>query len=197
MNKKKDKVKTLHAYRHPPIANPHGLCYGRYDIPLAEDWQQAMAGSRPSGLPQMPCLSSPASRALRYAEWLWPLRPICIEPRLRELDFGAWEGRPWSAIAPVQVDHWHKDLWRHSAPGGESVQQMSARLDSLLKELSMSPEPELCLVSHHGVLKLLIGKARKLSVTELLAVSVPFGARVSFRLLGDTLSLSETAASMG
>lgn len=189
MSKEEFRVKTLHVYRHPPIANPAGLCYGRYDIPLAKDWQQAVAKTRPSGDPRSPCLSSPASRALTYAQWLWPQRPICIEPRLQELDFGAWEGRPWSAIAPSQVDHWQQDLWRHSAPGGESIQQMSARLDRLLIELSLTSAhaPELCLVSHHGVLKLLIGKARQLSVTELLDVSVPFGARVSFRLTGSTL----------
>lgn len=178
---------TIHAYRHPAIANPEGLCYGRYDIPLAADWQQQLASTPPSARSKktVRCYSSPATRALTYAFWLWPSCTICVEPRLQELDFGVWEGRPWTAIAHEEVNHWQRDLWRHSAPEGESVKAMSQRLDDFLAALTAEmaeKEQAVQLVTHHGVLKLMIAKAKGLSLDELMAVSVPFGQKVSFRL---------------
>lgn len=178
---------TIHAYRHPAIANPDGLCYGRYDIPLAKGWQRDLNGS--AHIEHAHCFCSPATRAVTYANWLWPDRHICLEPRLQELCFGTWEGRPWTAIAHAEVNHWQQDLWRHSAPGGESVMAMSQRLQGFLTELAAGPAQAVQLVTHHGVLKLMIGLAKGLAVEELMAVTVPFGAGVSFSLSGGALRL--------
>lgn len=190
---------TIHAYRHPPIANPTGICYGRHDIALAADWQDAARaqGLSPASFasPRQEhplCFSSPASRALRLATWLWPTQAVCIDDRLHELDFGAWEGRPWSEISPQEVEHWQQDLWRHSAPSGESVEAMNQRVEAFLHDLQQSSKPcakTVLLVTHHGILKLLMGKALSLTIQQLLDVSVPFATKVSFQLSDDGRTL--------
>lgn len=195
---------VIQAYRHPPIHNPEQLCYGRFDIPLATDWQQSMrsAGLRQSDTEAL-IFTSPASRASSFAAWLWPRRIACVSPALSEMDFGRWEGRPWSTIAPSEVCHWQDDLWRHSAPEGESAQQVRARVEGFLRSLrpltaSLShgsrleakPKPSVRLVTHHGILKTLVACAQGLSVEEMLAVKIPFGQSITLTWDHDQQALS-------
>jgi probable phosphoglycerate mutase len=60
-----------------------------------------------------------------------------VEGRLREIDFGQWEGLTGDEIAERFGDAIHR--WRfgqYAAPGGESFPDVGARLDSLLVDLA-------------------------------------------------------------
>jgi probable phosphoglycerate mutase len=59
------------------------------------------------------------------------------DARLRELDFGEWEGLTAHEIAERSGDAIHR--WRFgelAAPGGESLPDVGARLDGLIRELA-------------------------------------------------------------
>ena len=43
------------------------------------------------------------------------------------MDFGAWEGRPWDAIARAELDAWAADFMDARPHGGESVAMLAAR----------------------------------------------------------------------
>ena len=63
------------------------------------------------------------------------IEPHVKEPRLLEINFGAWEGATREDIsqtikAPVQGSNWF-----FKSPGGESFQMISTRFMSFLKEL--------------------------------------------------------------
>lgn len=60
-----------------------------------------------------------------------------VEDRLKEIDFGQWEGLTGDQIAERFGDAIHR--WRfgqYAAPGGESFPDVGARLDSLLVDLA-------------------------------------------------------------
>ena len=84
-------------------------------------------------------LSSPMTRAGDTAAALSRRLGVSVEveDRLKEIDFGEWEGLTGDEIAERFGDAIHR--WRfgqYAAPGGESFPDVGARLDSLLVDLA-------------------------------------------------------------
>jgi broad specificity phosphatase PhoE len=76
-------------------------------------------------------------------------------PALDELDFGAWTGRSFEALAGDP--DWRLFNERRSlaaAPGGERILDVQARIVALMVELAGShPDASLALVSHGDVIR--------------------------------------------
>src|SRR5579864_9031900 len=96
--------------RHMAVDVPPGTCYGRMDMPL-----------RPDALEHVPSLAaeicargiarvwtSPAVRCRILADAIATLAGTspAIDPRLQELDFGAWEGVAWDTVPRSELDRW-------------------------------------------------------------------------------------------
>ena len=86
-------------------------------------------------------ITSPLFRARETAEVLAPGPRLEADPRLREMDYGAWEGRTYAEIE--QADGVFRREWelapdRLACPGGESgndvAERVRAFLDDLLEE---------------------------------------------------------------
>jgi alpha-ribazole phosphatase len=157
--------------RHPaPLIAP-GLCYGRLDIGAQANIRQiatdpAFAGARV-------VWTSPALRCRGVAEAIAksltvPLRP---DGRLLELDFGAWEGQPWSAIGRDELDRWAADPVGFAPPKGESGAALIARVTAFRAAL----DQDCVVVSHGGPLKVLQALLRHQTI-DLLAPPPPIGS---------------------
>ena len=99
--------------------------------------------------------ASPLTRARetielsRVAMGLSPL-PYGIDPRLKELSFGSWEGMTWAQVwakDPTAAEAREADKWRFAPPGGESYAMLADRVEPWLAELT----GETFLVAHGGV----------------------------------------------
>lgn len=163
----------LHLIRHPkPLIEP-GICYGQLDIP-AENPEPLVAGLCQQLPPDIPVWTSPLLRCRTLAEALHPA-PQCDE-RLMEMNFGEWEGRPWDEVPRAELDAWAADVMTYAPPGGESAQQVLARtLDFLLE----NPSPEIAVVTHAGVIRLLLSFHNKQSVNVFFERSIPYGGLIS------------------
>jgi broad specificity phosphatase PhoE len=96
-----------------------------------------------------------------------------LEPRVRELEFGIWEGKPfWELKAsPVYpADPENRYFWR--AKGGESYEDGVARVNQWRAELT---KPTL-VVSHGAVGRCLMGATAGLGPRELVMLRTPQGA---------------------
>lgn len=51
-----------------------------------------------------------------------------IDADLLELDFGAWDGLHWTAIAHAEVAAWEADFTHYRPGGGESLESLMARV---------------------------------------------------------------------
>lgn len=100
---------SLHLWRHPRAIGVEGRCIGRTDVAVDARKAKRLARriqriARAEGLPRI-VITSRLRRCADGGRWLrrwgWEHR---IDPALGELDFGAWEGRCWSAIDRVEVD---------------------------------------------------------------------------------------------
>jgi probable phosphoglycerate mutase len=76
-------------------------------------------------------LSSPRVRARRTAE-LAGFTDIDLDEDLTEWDYGDYEGRTTPDIRE-EVPAW--TVWSHPSPGGESAEQVSARLDRVVAKV--------------------------------------------------------------
>ena len=72
--------------------------------------------------------------------------PIISDPRLRECACGSYDGAPWVEFEAVQHDHIHK-AW----PGGESYQDVQARMEGFLADLKkMHDGDSIAIVAHQA-----------------------------------------------
>lgn len=162
----------LHLIRHPePLIEP-GICYGRLDI-LAKNVKTAAERLRAELPPDLPVWSSPLRRCRELAELLHPT-PV-FDRRLAEMDFGRWEGRLWDSIPRAELDAWAADIAGYAPPGGESPRQLQRRALEFVSELSV---PEAVLVTHAGVIRMLLAAQRNLPVDQWLEQPVAYAARV-------------------
>lgn len=165
--------------RHAPLPDLAGVCYGRLDPAPGVLEASGLARLRAEIAPLIddaPCLSSPARRCRELAAALHPAPRL--DPRLLELDFGAWEGRAWEDLPREELDAWAADPL-HYAPGrGESVAAMRRRVlawrDELRDELRQSGASTALCVTHAGVIKLLLAAARGLAPADWLGLAVPY-----------------------
>lgn len=137
--------------RHPPVAVQPGTCYGRLDLGCAPEAGAAVGGLLTTLPPVRAVLSSPARRCRMLADAIATRNGIGVETddRLHELDFGAWEGRPWAAIDRAESDPWAADPLAVSPPGGETFASLIARVRAALEGVP----PGAAVVTHAGVIR--------------------------------------------
>lgn len=151
--------------RHAQVLAAPGLCYGASDLladaaatktaaqALSAQWA---GGGGPSGAGRLPVWVSPLRRCVQLAQALQGLHPELrwrSDARLRELDFGRWEGRPWDAIGRAEFDRWMDDFG-HACPGGdgESVAALMARVGQAWDAWQASGRDALW-ITHAGVMR--------------------------------------------
>jgi alpha-ribazole phosphatase len=123
---------TLWLVRHAqPLVEP-GICYGALDVAADAQATQQAAEKLAAALPQgFSVASSPLQRCELLTLTLSALRPDLVpifDLRLREMDFGRWEGQRWDAIGQPALEAWTADFARHRPGGGESVQLFMQRV---------------------------------------------------------------------
>lgn len=166
----------LHLVRHPRPQVAPETCYGRLDVPAVD--VAATAASLRERLPAgLPVWSSPLRRCLALAECLHP-QPR-IDPRLAEIDFGDWEGKTWREIGAAPLDLWAADVAGFAPPGGESARALQARALAFVADL---PADDAVLVTHAGVMRVLVAHWLGLEPAGWLKVRPPFGGLVRVRL---------------
>lgn len=134
--------------RHPAVA-AGGRCYGRTDLPVADPGSVAPLAARLAALGGT-VWTSPAARCRMVAA---AVGAHVVDPRLQELDFGAWEGVPWDDVPRAALDAWAADPWGFAPPGGESGSDLVARVTGFARAL---PPGDHVVVTHGGPLKVLV-----------------------------------------
>ncbi len=166
--------------RHTTPNRHQGLCYGRLDLDLADSFV-AEAQKASAALGKVTAIySSPLSRCMRLAEFIAEQHglSVMVEPRLTEMDFGRWEGLPWSDLPREELDAWAKDFMYARPHGGESVAMLRERVLSVFDEISKarSLDAVLC-VTHSGVIRAAMARGDQSADYDL---TVAFGGSVAW-----------------
>ncbi len=125
--------------RHPQPLVDRGICYGATDFPADTQATAAHASRLAEVLPpRVRVFSSPLQRCESLAMALCRLRSDLAyecDERLRELDFGSWEGRRWCDIRQDEFEAWMENFAEHAVGGGESVQALMIRVALALESM--------------------------------------------------------------
>ena len=133
------------------------------DLPLTPEGEEVARGlrSRLADVDFDLVLTSPLQRARRTAELVGHAEAE-VDPDLTEWDYGEYEGRT-SAEIREDVPDW--TIWTHPVPGGETAEQVTARLDRVVDRLR--DVPDRALVFGHGhALRALTARWLGLPVTD-------------------------------
>lgn len=168
----------------------NGVLRGRRDDPLNDEgWQQmrtavsthrvAQANTGCTGWKTI--ISSPLIRCAAFAHELAQTcdLPLQIDERLIELDFGAWEGCSLNALMQQPDDRetlrlFWENPWRHPPPQGETLAAFEARIRTFWHGVvDHASEHNTLVITHGGVIRLLLCAARQLPRSQLLQIEVP------------------------
>lgn len=166
---------TLLRHTRPDVGP--GLCYGVSDLTLAASFPDEAEALIP-GLPVAHrIVTSPLFRCRVLAERLsvhFGCR-VTEDVRFREMDFGNWEGRPWSDIPRAEIDAWAADFLHARPHGGESVAMLRERTCEAL-EAHSDRDVHTLIVTHAGVIKAALAADE---TAESHAASIGFGGFVT------------------
>ncbi|SEE30863.1 alpha-ribazole phosphatase family protein [Pseudomonas migulae] len=174
----------LDLLRHGETELGGGLRGSLDDALTDTGWSQMRAAVVEQG-PWDRLVSSPLQRCARFAQELGAQLglPVQLDKDLQELHFGAWEGQNAAALMETDAEalglFW-ADPYSFTPPQGERVEDFSTRVLAAVARLHEAYAGERVLViSHGGVMRLLLAQARGLPREQLLNVEVAHGALFS------------------
>jgi len=157
----------------------------RIDIGLSDEGRaQADAlGRRLAGVAFERIVTSPLRRARETAAILAaaaPRRPSPeMDDRLREMDYGSWEGLTYAQIEaadPAGRARWEREPAANTCPGGESGDDVAVRATAFLRDLiawhdalersGSSAERPVLAVAHSSFARILVCVATGIPITE-------------------------------
>jgi alpha-ribazole phosphatase len=175
-----------------PDDSVRGRCYGHLDPGLSTRGHQQMRQGRRllcEGPPSI-IYSSPRRRALESAHHLAPRQVnVVVDDRLREIDFGEFEGLTYDEIAarfPVTYQEWMRRPTDVVFPGGESFPAMTARVREVLDHLRRAHSGQrVVVVSHGGVNRIAIAHALGLEPSRIFRLDQGYGCVNIIDFFGD------------
>ena len=192
--------------RHGPVAAAwRRRCYGQTDVPLspAAASEEAAVVSR---LPVRPTLiiDSGLRRTVSLADRLasrFADAARTSDPRLRERDYGSWEGQTWDAICQRHPDL-HGLIERpdsyapyRTADGGETTGEMRRRVVAWFD--SLPPGGTIVAVTHSGPIASLAGELLGLPAMRWAAWTIGTLGAVAFETSGEATLVRRRDQSSG
>lgn len=151
--------------RHGAALGAHGRCIGRTDLALSPEGRTAVRALARSwhGPPPSSIVTSDLARATATAAALgegWGMTAES-DARLREMDFGDWDGRSWRELGEAdgaRLDRWMSSWTHERTPGGEGFPDVALRVASWLAEVraSLAVGEPLLAVAHAGSIRALL-----------------------------------------
>jgi len=161
--------------RHGQTAwNLEGRYQGQSDVPLNETGRaQAHTLARQLHDQSFAAIySSDLERARETSEIIASALhlPVVLEPRLREIDQGEWEGQLVEVIKARYAELWQKrtvDPASVRPPGGETVGEVAGRVYAALDDIMrLHPDASVLVISHGLALATVICKVRGIPVGQ-------------------------------
>lgn len=153
---------------------------GSSDVALSEEGRVQIRSLRPmlAAMQIDGLMASPMLRCTQTVDLLGLGLPVQLDPDLREIDFGRWEGKTFAEIEaqdPDLVQDWAQGNDNFCFPDGEATAGFSSRIESVKKRLLGADVNTMLLVAHGGVIRSLICGLLGLSPQDYLLFQVAKG----------------------
>jgi len=185
---------TLDLMRHgEPVG---GRRYrGQVDDPLSEKGWAQMHAAVGDAAPWTRIVASPLLRCRAFAETLAVRHglPLALDERLKEVGFGAWEGRSAAEIeqeAPGALARFKADPVNARPAGAEPLTDFHARVAAALGNLlAQHAGQHVLLVGHAGVIRMALAWALHIPLEHAYRIEVASAGLTRLRFDGEHASL--------
>lgn len=172
--------------RHAATTAPPGVAIGATDPPLSDQGreQARRLAAELARVPLARVLSSDLRRAAATADAIATPHHLVVEPTpsLREIDFGAWEGRSladlWSE-EPQTAKAWDDDLRSTPSTFGEDLDHVERRVAAFWRRLHPLDRGEIAIVAHRCSLAVLRAVITGESMEEAFSTQLDLGQAVA------------------
>lgn len=126
-------------------------------------------------------ITSPLSRcAVPAKQWAKSQTiPCIIEPRIAEMDYGAWEGLSHDEIEhsfPDMLAQWRKDPTGMRPPQGESPEELQIRIVDFWQDAcERYRDKHVLIVGHSGSTRMLIAHIQNQPIAYTRHIAMPYG----------------------
>ncbi|MDF3126182.1 histidine phosphatase family protein [Rheinheimera sp. 1928-s] len=173
-------MQQIDLVRHGPVAGPAAL-YGWTDVQLQQqspaclDWLCAQSYQHILSSPLQRCLISAEAQAKRLQ------LKLSIEPDLKEMNFGLWDGVPFDEHS----QHWPEQqlFWQQpfaiTPPQGESLAAFQQRVFKAFELHSRYQQQQALWLVHGGVIRLLLASLLNIDLQQsrwLQQLSIAYGS---------------------
>ncbi|MEJ2620973.1 MAG: alpha-ribazole phosphatase [Candidatus Thiodiazotropha sp.] len=151
---------------------------GWTDVPLTTKGWQQMRKSTARLTKWDQIISSPLQRCRCFAREFAKAHaiPYFEDTRLRELNFGQWEGcsaKQIMSTSPESLQNFWRDPVAHPPPGGETLGHFQSRVVEAWKRLSIDfPQQKILLITHGGVIRILLCHLQQRDLNQLFDIEV-------------------------
>ncbi len=152
---------------------------GQRDDPLSEKGWAQMRAAVGDQRPWDQIVSSTLTRCSEFARELSARHrlPLELDARLKEIGFGAWEGRSapeLRAAIPEEFARFYADPISHRPPGAESLDDFRARIVSAWNDvLARHAGRRVLVVAHAGVIRMVLCHTLEIPVARMFRIHVP------------------------
>lgn len=150
---------NIHLFRHGEVDGPAAL-YGKTDIALSAAGLDALRRATEALDPPEAIVSSPLRRCRSFAQAQARSFncPLQLDADLREMDFGLWDGVPYSEHSPAwpaMRAFWHRPA-EITPPEGESLEAVERRVRGAWRRVLELPQQNIWCFAHGGVIRLIL-----------------------------------------
>lgn len=175
---------NIYLIRHTPVAVPRGTCYGFADVDVTDDWKtfaQAVKRKLPdTSIRDDNVFTSPLTRCALLSAEIGPT-PIA-DDRLKEMNYGRWEGQLWDEIGREQLDAWLSNLEHYKTPDGESLGEVRDRGVAFLDDLRETGLEDAFVITHGGMVRCLIAHAIGLDLAHAARLSIDYASVTQLKI---------------
>jgi alpha-ribazole phosphatase len=182
--------------RHTSVNIPQGICYGNLDVDVSATFAEEVL----KVLEKLDMYSfefvysSPLQRCHKLAEKIAGKEcTIKYDIRLKEMDFGAWEGVRWEEIyKSSKGQQWFGDYWNKTCPGGESYKDLYNRTTAFLEDMcGISTDEVIPVVTHGGPMRAILSKVLNTSPYIMFERKIDYGEMIELTIDGNMFEYSQ------
>ncbi|MDE7459903.1 MAG: alpha-ribazole phosphatase [Paramuribaculum sp.] len=171
--------------RHTSVDVERGVCYGQTDVALSSSFhtEAAQVADKLRSRTFDRIYSSPLSRCLRLADYCGYPEAI-TDPRLMEMNFGAWEMKKFDEITDPRLQDWFDDYMNVAPTAGESAMQQRRRFIDFTESLrhSLPSSASVAAFTHGGILVHALNAFSGKNYDELFRAIPPYGSVIEVNI---------------
>lgn len=140
--------------------------------------------------------TSPLSRCQDFARELSGQRniPVCVEPELKEVGFGDWEGKSQEYVRQTlaqQYQRFLQDPVNNRPLGAEPLAEFQARVSAVYQQILQDHSGQkILIVVHAGVIRAVLASLLLIPLQDMYKIKVDYAATIHMHHRSDQIELA-------